>query len=83
MFLSSTVSPDQDMATTTSSGTIMPRSPWLASAGWTKKAGVPVDASVAATLAPICAGSVEGSAEVAFERLFERAQARRLDAQGA
>jgi hypothetical protein len=33
----------------TSSGVIMPRSPWLASLGWTKKAGVPVDAKVAAT----------------------------------
>src|SRR5262249_49689862 len=32
----------------TSSAVIMPRSPWLASPGWTKKAGVPVDASVAA-----------------------------------
>ncbi len=38
-----------------SSLAIMPRSPWLASAGWTKKAGVPVEASVAAILAPICA----------------------------
>ena len=28
----------------------MPRSPWLASAGWTKSAGVPVEASVAAIL---------------------------------
>jgi hypothetical protein len=35
-----------------SSGVTMPRSPWLASAGWTKKAGVPVEASVAATLRP-------------------------------
>ena len=29
---------------------IMPRSPWLASAGWTNSAGVPVEASVAAIL---------------------------------
>jgi hypothetical protein len=28
----------------------MPRSPWLASAGWTKWAGVPVEARVAAIL---------------------------------
>ena len=28
----------------------MPRSPWLASAGWTNSAGVPVEASVAAIL---------------------------------
>ena len=34
----------------TSSGVIMPRSPWLASAACTKKAGVPVEASVAAIL---------------------------------
>ena len=31
-------------------GVIMPRSPWLASAAWTKNAGVPVEASVAAIL---------------------------------
>src|SRR3974390_2176247 len=30
----------------------MPRSPWLASAGWTNRAGVPVDASVEAIFAP-------------------------------
>ena len=30
----------------------MPRSPWLASAGWTNCAGVPVEASVAAILRP-------------------------------
>ena len=32
------------------SAVIMPRSPWLASAGWTNSAGVPVEASVAAIL---------------------------------
>ena len=32
---------------------IMPRSPWLASAACTKKAGVPVEAKVAAILRPI------------------------------
>ena len=31
----------------------MPRSPWLASPGCTKNAGVPVEASVAAILPPI------------------------------
>ncbi len=36
----------------TSSSVIMPRSPWLASPGWTKCAGVPVDARVAAILRP-------------------------------
>ena len=35
-----------------SSGVIMPRSPWLASLGCTKKAGVPVEANVAAILRP-------------------------------
>ena len=35
---------------TTSAGVIMPRSPCEASAGWTKNAGVPVEASVAASL---------------------------------
>ncbi len=30
----------------------MPRSPWLASAAWTKNAGVPVEARVAAILRP-------------------------------
>ena len=38
----------------TSSRAIMPRSPWLASVGWTKNAWVPVEASVAAILRPIC-----------------------------
>ncbi|MFK4405221.1 hypothetical protein ABH991_002255 [Bradyrhizobium ottawaense] len=37
----------------TSSVVIMPRSPWPASAACTKKAGVPVEASVAAILRPI------------------------------
>ena len=49
---SSGVSPDQDSASTTSCGPIMPRSPWLASAGWTKWLGVPVEARVAAILRP-------------------------------
>src|ERR1700722_4688204 len=43
-------SPDQDSAMMTSSAVIMPRSPWPASAAWTKKAGVPVEARVAAIL---------------------------------
>src|ERR1700689_547821 len=49
---SSSVSPDQDNASITSSGVIMPRSPWLASAECTKNAGVPVEASVAAIFLP-------------------------------
>ncbi len=47
---SSSVSPEFDSSSTTSSGVIMPRSPWPASAAWTKNAGVPVEASVAASL---------------------------------
>ena len=47
---SSSVSPEFDSISTTSSGVIMPRSPCCASAGCTKKAGVPVEASVAASL---------------------------------
>ena len=39
---------------TTSPGAIMPRSPWLASAGCMKNAGVPVDASVAASFFAMC-----------------------------
>ena len=41
------------MAIIASSRAIMPRSPWLASLGWTKKAGVPVEARVAAILVAI------------------------------
>jgi hypothetical protein len=37
----------------TSSGVMVPRSPWLASVGWTNMAGVPVDARVAAILRAI------------------------------
>jgi hypothetical protein len=48
----SACSPDHDSARITSSAVIMPRSPWLASAAWTKNAGVPVEAKVAATLRP-------------------------------
>ena len=48
----SSLSPLFEMASTTSPGCTMPRSPWLASAGWTKNAGVPVEASVAAILRP-------------------------------
>ncbi len=47
---SSGVSPEFDRASTTSVRVIIPRSPWLASAGWRKKAGVPVLARVAAIL---------------------------------
>ena len=54
MVSSSAVSPELEIASTTSFGVIMPRSPWLASPGWTKKAGLPVLARVAAILPPIC-----------------------------
>ena len=47
---SSSVLPEFDRASTTSSEITMPRSPWLASAGCMKKAGVPVEARVAAIL---------------------------------
>ena len=54
MATSSSDSPLFEMASTTSTGLIMPRSPWLASAGCTNMAGVPVDANVAAILRPMC-----------------------------
>ncbi|MNY15400.1 hypothetical protein D3C86_1486110 [compost metagenome] len=50
----SAVLPELDSARTTSSRVIMPMSPWLASAGWTKNAVVPVLARVAAILRPTC-----------------------------
>src|SRR4029079_16285330 len=46
----SSVSPRGDSAITTSSSRIAPRSPWMASAGRRKNAGVPVLESVAAIL---------------------------------
>ena len=48
--ISSSDSPEFDIAMKTSSAVTMPRSPWLASAGCTKNAGVPVLASGAARL---------------------------------
>ena len=45
----STLSPDHEMATIGVVLAIMPRSPWLASLGCTKNAGVPVEAKVAAS----------------------------------
>ena len=50
----SSLSPELDNASTTSPSTIIPKSPCAASAGCTKNAGVPVEASVAAILRPIC-----------------------------
>jgi len=47
---SSPVSPEFDSISNASARVTAPRSPWLASAGCTKCAGVPVDASVAAIL---------------------------------
>src|SRR5450830_550217 len=51
--ISSALSPEYDMAMKASSGVTMPRSPCAASAGCTNRAGVPVDAKVAAILRPI------------------------------
>ena len=51
--VSSWLSPLLEIASTMSLSVTMPRSPWLASAGCTKKAGVPVDARVAAILRPM------------------------------
>ena len=45
--INSSLSPELEMANTTSPGVTMPRSPWLASAGCTNIAGVPVEAKVA------------------------------------
>ena len=44
----SSVSPELETAITESPSTIIPKSPCIASAGWTKIAGVPVEAIVAA-----------------------------------
>ena len=49
----SAVSPEFEMAIIRSLALIMPRSPWLASPGCKKNAGVPVLAMVAAILEPI------------------------------
>jgi len=53
MRTTSSVSPELEMAITTSPRMIMPRSPWIPSAGCRKKAGVPVDAMVEAIFWPI------------------------------
>ena len=50
--VSSSLSPELEIASTTSPGWTMPRSPWWASAGCTNIAGVPVEASVAVILRP-------------------------------
>src|SRR5665213_3937766 len=50
MSASSALFPEFDSAITTSPAPIIPRSPWLASAGWTNCAGVPVETRVAAIL---------------------------------
>ena len=51
---SSSVCPELEMASTTSSGVITPRSPWNTSRGLMKNEGVPVEESVAAIFAPMC-----------------------------
>ena len=50
----SSVSPEFDRTRTISSLSIIPKSPWIASLGWIKKAGVPVLANVAAILSAMC-----------------------------
>src|SRR5690606_18550827 len=52
MVVTSAVLPEFEMASTTACLVIMPRSPWLASPGWTTDEGVPVLARVAALLLP-------------------------------
>ena len=93
---SSAVSPELDRASTASPGTIMPRSPCEASAGWTNRAGVPVEASVAAilratwpdlpmpdtTTRPVAARQqVDRAGEAAVQPGGERLQAGRLGVQ--
>ena len=51
--MTSSVSPEVERAITTSSGWMMPMSPWMASAGCRKTAGLPVEVMVAAILRPI------------------------------
>ena len=46
--------PELEKASIQSFLAILPRSPWLASAGWTNCAGVPVEENVAAILFAIC-----------------------------
>ena len=53
MRITSSVSPLLEMAITTSPFMIIPRSPWIPSAGWRKNAGVPVEAMVEAIFWPI------------------------------
>ena len=53
MVSSSSVSPEFDMPARRRRAVIMPMSPWIASAGCRKNAGVPVLASVAAILLPM------------------------------
>ena len=50
----SSVSPELEMASTTSSGVITPKSPWYTSRGLMKNDGVPVEEKVAAIFAPMC-----------------------------
>src|SRR5690606_4041227 len=53
-WLTSAVSPELEMRIATSAGVAVPESPCSASVACTNCAGVPVEASVAATLAPMC-----------------------------
>jgi hypothetical protein len=78
---SSALSPELERAIMTSSAVIMPRSPWLASAGCTKNAGVPVLASVEAILRatwPGLADAADDHAAVAVEDQFDQQRAAKL-----
>jgi len=59
----------------------MPRSPWLASAGWTNSAGVPVEASVADPAARPQHG-VHGIGERRGERTAQALQGGGFDFEG-
>ncbi len=61
--LISSDSPELDSASTTSASVIMPRSPWLASPGCTKKAGVPVEAKRGGDLVGDVAGLAHAGAD--------------------
>ena len=86
MAVISSLSPELEIATTTSLSTIMPKSPCAASAGWTKNAGVPVDAIVAAIFRPTCPDfavqqGVGGADETAVQRIGDFVQAKCFGAQ--
>jgi len=82
MVISSSLSPEYDNAMNTSSRVIMPKSPCAASAACTNSAGVPVDASVAAILRPMCPllPCRDDNAAAARQQQFDRTQKAAIDA---